>query len=58
MHAAAGGGISYNVEEFKAQVQAGIDASMTDQVCVCGAVPVVRLRQWPTLNDSCRRTLN
>eukprot|EP00775_Hariotina_reticulata_P009331 gene9331-9495_t len=29
-----GGGISYNVEEFKAQVQAGIDASMTDQVLV------------------------
>lgn len=27
-----GGGISYNKEEFIAQVQAGIDASMTDQV--------------------------
>jgi carbamoylphosphate synthase large subunit len=27
-----GGGISYNLEEFKAQVEAGIDASMTDQV--------------------------
>lgn len=27
-----GGGISYNMEEFKAQVQAGIDASMTKQV--------------------------
>jgi hypothetical protein len=28
-----GGGISYNLEEFKDQVKAGIDASMTDQVC-------------------------
>lgn len=27
-----GGGISYNMEEFVAQVKAGIDASMTDQV--------------------------
>jgi carbamoyl-phosphate synthase large subunit len=27
-----GGGISYNLEEFKEQVKAGIDASMTDQV--------------------------
>jgi carbamoyl-phosphate synthase large subunit len=27
-----GGGISYNKEEFIAQVEAGIDASMTDQV--------------------------
>jgi carbamoyl-phosphate synthase large subunit len=27
-----GGGISYNREEFIAQVEAGIDASMTDQV--------------------------
>lgn len=27
-----GGGISYNMEEFKEQVKAGIDASMTDQV--------------------------
>lgn len=29
-----GGGISYNLEEFKEQVKAGIDASMTDQVWV------------------------
>eukprot|EP00879_Flechtneria_rotunda_P008192 GHRR01008582.1.p1 GENE.GHRR01008582.1~~GHRR01008582.1.p1 ORF type:complete len:946 (+),score=318.01 GHRR01008582.1:215-3052(+) len=29
-----GGGISYNMEEFKLQVQAGIDASMTNQVLV------------------------
>ncbi|KAF6262033.1 hypothetical protein COO60DRAFT_1621809 [Scenedesmus sp. NREL 46B-D3] len=29
-----GGGISYNREEFIAQVEAGIDASMTDQVLV------------------------
>ena len=32
-----GGGISYNMEEFKEQVKAGIDASMTDQVLVVGA---------------------
>eukprot|EP00878_Enallax_costatus_P044037 GHUV01052190.1.p1 GENE.GHUV01052190.1~~GHUV01052190.1.p1 ORF type:complete len:104 (-),score=16.26 GHUV01052190.1:83-394(-) len=31
-----GGGISYNREEFIAQVEAGIDASMTDQVILCG----------------------
>ena len=28
----AGGGIAYNVDEFKRMVQEGIDASMTDQV--------------------------
>lgn len=29
-----GGGIAYNVEEFKQIVKAGIDASLTDQVLV------------------------
>eukprot|EP00798_Chlamydomonas_sp_ICE-L_P004406 gene4406-14531_t len=30
----AGGGIAYNVEEFKVMIQEGIDASMTNQVLV------------------------
>ena len=34
----AGGGIAYNVDEFKTMVQEGIDASMTNQVCVCVCV--------------------
>jgi hypothetical protein len=37
-----GGGISYNLEEFKDQVKAGIDASMTDQVGVFGGEGVGR----------------
>jgi hypothetical protein len=33
-----GGGIAYNVDEFKQIVQEGIDASMTSQVCTCVCV--------------------
>ena len=35
----AGGGIAYNVDEFKRIVQEGIDASMTDQVRALGPDP-------------------
>ena len=43
-----GGGISYNREEFVAQVEAGIDASMTDQVGSLG-LTVQQVACWPLL---------
>ena len=33
-----GGGIAYNVDEFKTMIQEGIDASMTNQVSVSSHV--------------------
>ncbi|KIY95108.1 carbamoyl-phosphate synthase large subunit [Monoraphidium neglectum] len=51
-----GGGISYNLEEFKAQVEAGIDASMTDQVLVEKSLigwKEFELEVMRDLNDNC-----
>lgn len=51
-----GGGISYNMEEFKAQVEAGIDASMTDQVLVEKSLlgwKEFELEVMRDLNDNC-----
>ncbi|KAI8463160.1 MAG: hypothetical protein J3K34DRAFT_527209 [Monoraphidium minutum] len=51
-----GGGISYNMEEFKAQVEAGIDASMTDQVLVEMSLigwKEFELEVMRDLNDNC-----
>ena len=53
----AGGGIAYNVDEFKTMVQEGIDASMTNQVR--GGTVLIdfahSLFPWPTSNCSCPR---
>ena len=51
-----GGGISYNMEEFKAQVQAGIDASMTNQVLIEQSLlgwKEFELEVMRDLNDNC-----
>jgi carbamoyl-phosphate synthase large subunit len=51
-----GGGIAYNMEEFKAIVEAGIDASMTNQVLVEQSLigwKEFELEVMRDLNDNC-----